>query len=179
MHRSCGCWQLLRSSVFVKPRFIHVVRDIPRTRQKMIQSRPSDEGVPFCCHPFPSARLAATSLIWGLQLGLHLGPPRFSERQSLENFHFFDRHPLREKSRSTVWVSLDQMGVHPNLRAGVTQVLVFGSICEGAMLAHLSEPRPNVWHSRAFARGGKTSPPTARRPVFEIGGSGSLGVITL
>ena len=34
------------------------------------------------------------------------------------------------------------MGVAPNQRARVTQRLVFGSICQGAVLVHVFEPQP-------------------------------------
>ena len=45
------------------------------------------------------------------------------------------------------------MGVAQNSRATVTQVLVFGSIYQGAILAPLFEPQPHCLRRRAFLSG--------------------------
>ena len=42
------------------------------------------------------------------------------------------------------------MGVAQNLRARVTQVLVFGSICQCAVLVHVFEPQPIYFQCVAF-----------------------------
>ena len=34
------------------------------------------------------------------------------------------------------------LGVAQNITSGVTQVLVFGSICQGAILVHVFDPQP-------------------------------------
>ena len=42
-----------------------------------------------------------------------------------------------------------EIGVAQNETTGVTQVLVFGSICQGAILVHVCDPRPDVCSFKA------------------------------